>query len=63
MTTTYEQAVADVAQIFAQARARRDALSPERAAAEAYVPGGPSVDELTALIRDQRAAARRNAAA
>ena len=34
---------------------QRDSLSPEEAAREAYVPGGPSVEEITALIRELRA--------
>jgi hypothetical protein len=43
--------------VLAQARARRDSLTPEEAAAEAYVPGGPSVEELTDRIRAMRAPA------
>ncbi|GLY81885.1 hypothetical protein [Actinoallomurus iriomotensis] len=61
--TTYVQAVANAAQVLADARAHRDSLTPEAAAAEAYVPGGPSVDEIAALIRRHRAEARRRIAA
>lgn len=61
--TTYAQAIADAAQVLADARAHRDSLTPEAAAAEAYVPGGPTVDEIAALIRRQRAEARRRIAA
>jgi hypothetical protein len=61
--TTYMQAIASAAQVLADARAHRDSLTPEAAAAEAYVPGGPSVDEIAALIRRHRAEARRRIAA
>ncbi|GIH76172.1 hypothetical protein [Planobispora longispora] len=54
----FDQALTEAAQIFADARRRRDSLTPEQAAAEAYVPGGRSVEELTELIRAQRAEAR-----
>lgn len=50
---TPEQITA-AAQLFAAARARRDSLSPEEAARQAYVPGGPSVEEIAALIRELR---------
>jgi hypothetical protein len=54
----YDQAIADAGRIWADARARRDSLPAEDAAREAYVPGGPSVEELTALIERHRAEAR-----
>ncbi|MDN3356029.1 hypothetical protein [Actinomadura sp. DC4] len=56
--TTYAQAIADAAQVLADARAHRDSLTPEQAAAEAYVPGGMPVEEIAALIRRHRAEAR-----
>ena len=61
--TTYIQAISEAAQILADARAHRDALTPEQAAAEAYVPGGLPVDEIAALIRRHRAEARGRVAA
>ena len=54
---TRAEALTAAGRIFAQARARRDALSPEDAARAAYMPGGPSIEELVALIREQRALA------
>ncbi|WP_146615654.1 hypothetical protein [Nonomuraea aridisoli] len=54
---TRAEALTAAGRILAQARARRDALSPEDAARAAYTPGGPSTDELAALIREQRAVA------
>lgn len=61
--TTYTQAIADAAQVLADARAHRDSLTPEQAAAEAYVPGGRSVEDIAALIRHQRTEARQRIAA
>ena len=43
---------------LAGAIARRDALSPRAAAEEAFVPGGPSVEEIEQRIRARRAAQR-----
>lgn len=60
VNTTRDQALSEAAQVLANARARRDSLSPIAAAREAYVPGGMSVDEIAALIRSQRAEARRS---
>ncbi|WP_185949381.1 hypothetical protein [Microbispora sp. KK1-11] len=57
-TVTYDQALNEAAQIFADARARRDSLPADQAAREAWVPGGPSVTEITALINRQRAQCR-----
>lgn len=54
----YDQAVSAAARILGRARAKRDALSPEEAAGRAYVPGGPSVEEIAELIRQHRAEAR-----
>lgn len=53
----YDQHIAAAARILGRARAERDALPAREAAEAAYVPGGPSVDELEALILRQRAEA------
>ncbi|MEU5863465.1 MULTISPECIES: hypothetical protein [unclassified Nonomuraea] len=55
--TTRAQALAAAGRTLAQARARRDALSPEEAAHAAFTPGGLSIEELATLIRKQRALA------
>ena len=60
---TKEEAFTAAARIWAEGRARRDSLTPEQAAREAYVPGGPSVEEIAELIRQQRARARAKQAA
>ena len=49
--SAYVQAIDGAAQILADARARLATLTPRQAAEEAYVPGGPSVDELETRIR------------
>lgn len=54
----YVAAVAGAAQILANVRARLATIPPRQAAEEAYVPGGPSVDELEARIRALRDRAR-----
>jgi hypothetical protein len=54
MTITREECIAGAGRALAAGRARRDALSPLEAAREAYLPGGPSVEELAARIRAQR---------
>ncbi|MEV7971275.1 hypothetical protein AB0O34_35570 [Sphaerisporangium sp. NPDC088356] len=54
----YDQAMDAVAELVVRARARRDSLPADQAAREAYVPGGPSVEELTTLIERHRAEAR-----
>lgn len=54
----YDQAIKAAAQILSRARAERDALPAREAAERAYVPGGPSVEELTELILKHRAEAR-----
>lgn len=48
------QSLDEAAQLFVDARARRDSLPPREAAEEAFVPGGPSVDEIEAQIRRLR---------
>lgn len=52
--TTRAEAIAAAGRVWAAACARQAALSPREAAKEAYVPGGPSVAEIEALIREQR---------
>jgi hypothetical protein len=52
------EALAAAGRVLAEARVRRDSLSPEEAAQAAYVPGGRSVEELTAIVREQRRRAR-----
>lgn len=52
------QAVAAFGRTLRQARTIRDSLPPREAARLAYTPGGPSVDEIEALIRQHRAEAR-----
>lgn len=54
MDMTTSKQIAAAGQALAAARARRDSLTPEQAAAEAHVPGGPTVEELTERIRAQR---------
>lgn len=54
MTITREDCIAAAGRALAAGRARRDSLSPRQAAEEAYVPGGPSVEQLEARIRAQR---------
>ncbi|MFD8558212.1 hypothetical protein ACFV1N_13105 [Streptosporangium canum] len=54
----YDQACTEVAGLMALARHRRDSLPVEEAARQAYLPGGPSVEELTELIRSHREEAR-----
>lgn len=56
------QALSEAARILAEARARRDAMTVREAALAAHVPGGPSIDELAALIQAQRDRARARAA-
>ncbi|WP_336206940.1 hypothetical protein [Nonomuraea sp. LPB2021202275-12-8] len=56
---TREDALAAAGRILAEARARRDALSPEEAARAAYVPGGRYMEELAAIINGQRRRATR----
>lgn len=53
----YDEAITAAARILGRARARRDSLTPEEAADEAWTPGGPSREEIAALIRQHRAEA------
>lgn len=55
--TSREEAIQAAGRILAEACARQDRLSPEAAAREAHVPGGPPVEELAERIRQQRAGA------
>ncbi|WP_433465741.1 hypothetical protein [Spirillospora sp. CA-128828] len=55
---TYEQAIDATAQILADVRHRIATLTPRQAAEEAYVPGGPSIEELETKIRRLRAQSR-----
>ncbi|GAA2298546.1 hypothetical protein GCM10010402_66470 [Actinomadura luteofluorescens] len=48
------EAIEGAAQILADVRARLATLSPRQGAEEAYVPGGPTVDELETRIRALR---------
>lgn len=61
--TTYAEAIAAAAQVLVDARARIAALTPRQAATAAYVPGGPSVDELEAKVLRLRAETRAQLAA
>jgi hypothetical protein len=55
----YERAVDEVAQILADVRAQLGRQTPEQAADAAYVPGGPSREEIAAKVRALRAQPRR----
>lgn len=48
---TRQEAIAAAGRILARARADLLEKSPRESAEAAYVPGGPSVDELQARIR------------
>lgn len=61
--TRYRQAISGAAQVLADARADMAAKPARQVAQEAWLPGGPSVDELEAKVRDLRARARQKAAA
>ncbi|PZG27289.1 hypothetical protein C1I98_33475 [Spongiactinospora gelatinilytica] len=65
---TREQALAAAGRVLAEARARRDALTPLEAARLAHEPGGSSIEELAERIQAARhrsagLAARQNEAA
>lgn len=62
MTQPSPEAISEAGWVLAQGTARRDSLTPEEAARAAHVPGGPSVDELAARIRSQRARSKGDAA-
>lgn len=53
--TTYDQAIATAGTALAEAFRQVFEGSPRQAAERAYTPGGPSIDELEAKIRDFRA--------
>lgn len=59
LTTTQQSARADAIRaaghVLAAARAHTAALPAEQVAALAYVPGGPTVAELTARVTARRA--------
>lgn len=54
----YDRVTASAGRILSEGRALRDSLPAEEAARLAFVPGGLSVEELTALIEQHRAEAR-----
>jgi len=62
-TVTRAQAMRNAGAVLAAARAHMATLTPEQAAQEAYVPGGPTVEELAQRIRDLRAASSKTTAA
>ena len=51
---TREEALDAAARILADGLALRDSMTPAQAAAAAWTPGGPSVDELEQRIRMDR---------
>lgn len=55
----YQRAIDGAAQILADVRAQLAAQTPEQAADAAYVPGGPSREEIAAKVRALRAQSRR----
>lgn len=59
----YDEARSSLLRTWGRASVRRDSLSPEDAALEAYTPGGPSVEDIAELIRRHRAEARAKQAA
>ncbi len=59
---TKAEAVRACARILAAAHAHMATLTAEEAAREAYIPGGPTVEELAAEIRRRRAQSARTAA-
>ena len=52
--STRAECIAAAGQVFADAIDRLNAADPHEAALAAYEPGGPSVEEIEALIRQQR---------
>lgn len=54
----YDEAIKRAAIILGRARSLRDSLPVDEAARAAYIPGGPSVEEIAELIRAQRERAR-----
>lgn len=55
---TRSHATEEFGRTLRQARAIRDSLPPREAARLAYTPGGPTVDEIEALIIRHRTEAR-----
>lgn len=51
---TREEAVAAAGAIYAAALAEQDEQTPREAAEAAYLPGGPSIDELENRVRARR---------
>jgi hypothetical protein len=49
------EAMRRAGRVLAQARARIAAQTPEQAADAAYIPGGPSREQLAARVRELRA--------
>lgn len=54
MNRPSDAALDAAAQAFVDARARRDAKTPHQAALDAWRPGGPSVEDIEARIREMR---------
>lgn len=61
-TRTREEAIRAAAHVLAYACWEMDQKTPEQVARDAYTPGGPSLEELEAKVRQQRADAARAAA-
>ncbi|WP_067470086.1 hypothetical protein [Actinomadura macra] len=57
-TVTRQEAMRAAAQVLVNARARIALMTPEEAARAAYIPGGPSLEELAAKVRHLREQAR-----
>lgn len=55
MSRTREESLAAAGRAFADAIARLDSRDPHDAALAAYEPGGPSVEQIEAEIRAERA--------
>lgn len=51
---TRDEAIAAAGKALAAGRAEQAQRTPREAAEAAYQPGGKSIDELEALIREQR---------
>jgi len=52
--TSRPEAVTAAGTVLARARAALDERTPREAAEAAYVPGGPTVEQLEAQIRERR---------
>jgi hypothetical protein len=55
--STWQECLEEAGRRYAAACARQSALSPREAAEEAWRPGGPSLEQIEADIRADRAAA------